>query len=442
MNEDYLNLSLDEIYKELMEFNISLEELASEYEISSENIKNLEKALKSYCRAYKLPLPEQLASPEKFFNEQDEKVLQLYKEKHISIRQISETLGISSYLVGKIIDRFKAFGYIEGKGKTIKPKSYNPEEIIEALNNGSTYLDIMKTYRISKAKLTALLSASPEGKEILEKRADRSSRSKKDISVEDAVTAFLTDTYDIASYTTIRKILIGFYGEEYKTILRKNEDPYSTEDIIKLYLDSGRSIEEIAEIVGKTASTITGKINEYYKKLKIKKPKIISKEDFEAYMNQQSSFDIEEAIKYYEQQNIHIPEAYIQEYAKKVNEVDLRKVRSIVNGELTKLSKEGKSPNYVEPYRFAQDVKAKGYNTKYQATALLYKTILDNDLSTQIAEELDDEEIKASLHLLIDYDKTDKIGFLRELEKNKIAQLIYAMQNQASNPDTEKTFED
>ena len=442
MNEDFLNLSLDELYDELIHYNISLEEVASEYEIASENVKYLEKALKSYCRACKLPLPEQLSAPEKFFDEQDEKVLHLYKEEHMSIKQISESLGMSTYLVSKVIDRFKQSGYIETTKKNTRPESYDVKKIIEDLNNGSTYLDVMKTYSIPRDKLRTILSTSPEGKEILEKRADRSLRSKKDISVEDAVKAFLTDTYDIASPTTIRKILVRFYGEEYKKILRKQESVYTAEDIVKLYLDSGDDIEKIAKNIGKTSSRINSKINEYYKKLKIKKPKIISKDNFETYLKNQPSFDIEEAIKYYEEQNVHIPEAYIQEYLKKSEEIDLRKVRSIVNGELTKLSKEGKSPNYVEPYLFAKTVKAKGYNTKYQATALLYKTIVDNDLSTQIAEELDDEEVQTSLHLLIDYDKTDKIGFLRKLEKNKIAQLIYTMQNQTSNPDTEKTIED
>lgn len=113
MDEKYLNVSLDDIYDELINYNISLQELASIYEFPSETI--LEKALRNYCKQFVLPLPKQIESPEEFFTEEEEEIHRLREEENISIREIADRYGISAYSVNKILKRFEKVGETSNK---------------------------------------------------------------------------------------------------------------------------------------------------------------------------------------------------------------------------------------------------------------------------------------------------------------------------------------
>lgn len=159
-------------------------------------------------------------------------------------------------------------------------------------------------------------------------------------------------------------------------------------------------------------------------------------------MKEHPGTNIEKIIESFRDINILIPESYIQEYFEKIGEVDFRKVKSIVNREFAKLQEEGKKPDLISPFNFANDIKSKGYNTKYQATGLFYKIIVDNNLPSDIASDLGDEDVTEALNVLVDCDKNDKVNYLRNIQNNKIARLIYSLENQTDYSDYEKDLND
>lgn len=398
MDEENLDVSLDDIYDELMNFNISLKDIASMYKFPSENA--LKKAIKNYCRKLTLPLPKQIEKPEEFFTEQEEEIYQLREQYHLSESRIAHKYKITTYAVHKALKKFDEID------KEKRPKAYvNPS--------------ILENIKLSKKEL---------GKQKNKKDKKLNHSKKMEISEQEAVNAFLNHNYSKFSATTVRNRLTEIYGENYAIILRGDKKGEEAKKIAKLY-ENGNSVEEIAEAHKISICVVKDRVNHYYKSINSKKPKIMSKKYFNDYINTHDNINIENMIESFQKINIHIPEPYIEEYLKKIGEIDLRKVKAIVNREFVKLQKEGKKPNLVQPFELANEVKLKGYTTKYQATALLYQIILDNNLPIDIALELNNEEVIEALRILVDSDKSDKINYLRNLENNKIAKLIYHMQN-------------
>lgn len=398
MNEEYLDVSLDDIYDELMNYNISLKDMASMYKFPSENM--LKKAIKNYCRKLALPLPKQIEKPEEFFTEQEEEIYQLSVQQELPANEIAKIYKMSTYSVNKILKKFD---------------NIDKEKRSKVCVNSSK----LKSIKPSEEKL--------ESKQIKENESIHNSKKIK-ISEQEVIDAYLNNDYSKFSHTTIRKRLVEIFGENYAIILKGDKKGEETKEFAKLY-ENGKSLEEIAQVHKISIDVVRDRLNNYYKRLNIPKPKIMSKKYFDDYMNTHDNVNIENMIESFKKMNIHIPEPYIEEYFKKTGEIDLRKVKAIVNKEFVKLQKEGKQPNLVEPFEFANEVKLKGYNTKYQATALLYQIISDNNLPIDIALEVDNEEVMEALHVLIDSDKSDKINYLRSIENNKIAKLIHHMQN-------------
>lgn len=442
MDDKYLEVSLDDIYDELINYNISLKELVSIYGFPSEKV--LEKALKSYCRKFKIQLPKQIESPEEFFTEEEEGIYRLREEENVSLKKIADYYHMTTYAINKILKRFeKAKGSEEVEKTNSKKKSssdFDIDSIIKDLLEGKSYGYVEKTYNISQTKLKKLLLNHPREKEIFEIKS-RHRSSKKIIPKEEAIEAFLKHDYTKYSSTTIRKRLKEFFGDNYALILRGDEIGDQAKAFSELY-EKGITCDEIAKLNNISIDTVKSRLTSHYKSLNLKRPKILSKQDFEKHMEEHPGSNVEKVIETFKDINILIPESYIQEYYRKIGEVDFRKVKTIVNREFAKMQDEGKKPNLVGPFEFANDVKVKGYNTKYQATALLYRVIIDNDLSSNIASELGDEDVLEALHILVDSDKNDKVNYLRNIQNNKIARLIYSLQNQTYYSDHEKDLND
>lgn len=113
MDKKYLDVSLDDIYDELINYNISLKELATIYEFPSEKV--LEKVLRNYCKQFVLPLPKQIESPEEFFTTEEEEIFRLRQEKNISLKKLSAMYKITPYSVNKILKRFEKVGRTPNK---------------------------------------------------------------------------------------------------------------------------------------------------------------------------------------------------------------------------------------------------------------------------------------------------------------------------------------
>ena len=398
MNEEYLDVSLDDIYDELINYNISLKDVASMYKFPSE--KDLKNALKKYCKKFSLPLPKQIEKPEEFFTEQEEEIYQLKEQYHLSEYRIAHKYKITTYAVHKALRKFDKID------KEKRPKAYINPSMSESI-------------RINEEK--------SENKTIKKDKNTNHSR-KIEISEQEVIDAYLNNDYSKFSHTTIRKRLIEICGETYTVILKGDKKGEEAKEFAKLY-ENGISCEEIAQANKISINVVRDRLNSYYRTINIKRPKIMSKKDFNDYINTHDNINIENMIEAFRKMNIHIPEPYIEEYLRKTGEIDLRKVKAIVNKEFIKLQKEGKNPNLIEPFEFANEVKLKGYNTKYQATALLYQIISNNNLPIDIALELNNEEVMEALHVLVDSKESDKINYLRNIENNKIAKLIYHMQN-------------
>lgn len=405
MDEEYLDVSLDDVYDELMNYNISLKDVASIYKFPSEKV--LKKVLKNYCRKLTLPLPRQIENPEKFFTEQEQEIYQLSEQYHIPATEIANKYKMTTQAVHKILKKF------DETDKEKRPKTFV---------NSSMSENIKLEKETSKNK---------------EENKSNNHSKKIEIPKQEAIDAFLNHDYSKYSATTVRKRLKEMLGENYYIILKGDKLGEQTKEFVKLY-EEGKTFNEIAQMYNVTSHVVRDRLNHYYKNMNLKRPKIMSKKEFYDYINGHDNINIEDMLESFKKINIHIPEPYIQEYYKKIGEIDFRKVKAIVNREFLKLQKENITPNFITPFDFANEVKSKGYNTKYQAAALFYKMIVDNNLSIDIISELEDDDITEALHILLDLEKTDKVNYLRNIQNNKIAKLIYSIENKTYYLDYEK----
>ena len=402
MDEEYLDVSLDDVYDELMNYNISLKDVASIYNFPSEKV--LKKVLKNYCRKLTLPLPKQIENPEKFFTEQEQEIYQLSVQHELPASEIAKMYKLTTYAVNKILKKFDSENQEKGHLNHSIPES-------------------------SK-------TVGKKSENVVKVKSNSQSR-KIEIPKQEAIDAFLNHDYSKYSETTLRKRLVEMFGNDYCIILKGDKIAERTQKFIKLYED-GYSYDEIAKIYNFTTIAVRERISRHYKSMNLKRPKIMSKKAFYDYINGHDNINIEDMLESFKKINIHIPEPYIQEYYKKIGEIDFRKVKAIVNREFLKLQKENITPNFITPFDFANEVKSKGYNTKYQAAALFYKMIVDNNLSIDIVSELEDDDITEALHILLDLEKTDKVNYLRNIQNNKIAKLIYSIENKTYYLDYEK----
>ena len=131
MDEEYLDVSLDDVYDELMNYNISLKDVASIYNFPSEKV--LKKVLKNYCRKLTLPLPKQIENPEKFFTEQEQEIYQLSVQHELPASEIAKMYKLTTYAVNKILKKFDSENQEKGhlnhsipeSSKTVGKKSEN-----------------------------------------------------------------------------------------------------------------------------------------------------------------------------------------------------------------------------------------------------------------------------------------------------------------------------
>lgn len=411
MEERYKNYSIDEIAEEYDNGNagISLEELAELYHFPSTEI--LKEALTKYNKEHR---KGRLKLKMNFTEEEKDYIYYLYDVKKYSIKRIADMASTSIYSVGKVL------------------KEKNPDIFINRQKDLKSKTKILlKSKKDSKNVKYGVKKITPPNKKV-------------EIPIEELVEAVKTNNiesimqkYD-TSYSTVRKRLVETYGENYIDILRGNPVKAELEEYGKMYED-GITNEQIAKIKGISEKEVKKKINHYYKLNGSKRPKIMSKELFEEEMNKND--DIEKLIAHFSEMNIHIPEPYIKDYYKKTDGVDLRIVKNIVRAQLTKIKDEGVTPNYTSPFEFANKVKAKGFGTKYQACAILYKMIEENDLSSDIVLPLDNDNLTQAIKLLIDDKKTNNPEYMKKLKNNDLAHVIYSMQIQNFN-NIEKSLDD
>lgn len=194
-------------------------------------------------------------------------------------------------------------------------------------------------------------------------------------------------------------------------------------------MKNGYTISEIFQLKPDLKhSLIERLLHSYYKEKYGKMPKIMNKSIFEE--NMQKGMPIQKIIEESHKLGFIIPESYIKEYLESNEEINLENIKLIVNRELGKLEKENENENininYLGPFEFAKYLKSKGYSTKYQAVALLYKLIKDNNLPLDnIMEDIENEEIKLAICALCS--KTDQIDeYQKNIENNELAKVVYA----------------
>ena len=188
---------------------------------------------------------------------------------------------------------------------------------------------------------------------------------------------------------------------------------------------------------GLSADYTKREINRYYSDRNMIKPKIANKAAVFGLLKSGKSLEtIIEVAK------SHIPDAYIQEYLNKTGEIDITQIKKIVNKQLVKLSNEGNNPDYIAPFDFANMIKSKGHNTKYQAVALLYKLIKDNNLDfKETLSNINNEEITSALNILLNTNNASKKEHMDLINNNNLALTIFS-EEQQEEKEKEKANED
>lgn len=422
MDEKILDSDIKRLYEELIDYEISMEDFANEHNFNGGE-KTLTIAIKNYCKKNKLTIPSQIKHPEKYPSMEEEEMYELHTKKHFSVRMLSEIYHKSPYSIKKSLEKFK-----DDDTNNFNLTDSDIEQIIKELEDPDqkSYTSVARAHGITFYALKKVLEQNPKGIEILKKRKEQMEEQRKARNNE------MLPEKSVEEKQVIQEVL------------QKSKEDGPTDEpekILKLFLN-GFSRQEISDITGISVKSINKQINSHYETRGKEVPRILSKEEFESHLAKQEKVNIDEVIKFFEAQHKYIPEPYIQEYYRKIGEVDLRHVKRIVNTQLAQLKNEGKDPNFVSPFQLANKLKEQGYRTKYQACALLYRVISENNLSSSIVQELENPELISAIQLLVDDKCPDKIEYLKRLKENELAYTIYLAQNQTSTDQYAKSFDD
>lgn len=240
-----------------------------------------------------------------------------------------------------------------------------------------------------------------------------SKKHKIDMSIDDVVIAYQNKDFSKISPSTARKRLIKKFGKNYVKILNPPKQPVEDcEQMQKLY-EHGLKNNEISKLYGMKTDKTNRIIIDEYKKRKIKKPRIINQKAFKELAS--TGIPIEDIQKQAENQNSIIPEEYIEEYIDPNNFVDTNSIRRKVIEILETRKQNGQATNFANSFKFAELIKEKGYTTKYQATALIYKLIKDNIGINTEDFEIKNNDVKQALKILLDS---------QENQDNELANII------------------
>lgn len=240
-----------------------------------------------------------------------------------------------------------------------------------------------------------------------------SRKNKVNISIEEVIHAYKNKDFSKISPSTVRKRLIKEFGENYLEILNPPKQPEEDcKQIQKLY-EHGLKNNEISKLYGMKTDKTNRIIIDEYKKRKLKKPRIINQKAFKELAN--TGIPIEEIKKQAESQNSIIPEEYIEEYIDPNNFVDTNSIRRRVIEILETRKQNGQATNFADSFKFAELIKEKGYTTKYQATALIYKLIKDNIGINTEDFEIKNHDVKEAIEVLLN---------TKENTENELANII------------------
>lgn len=241
------------------------------------------------------------------------------------------------------------------------------------------------------------------------------------MNIDDVITAYKTKNYSKISASTARRILIEKFGENYVEVLNTpKHSQKECEQIQKLY-EHGLQNKEIAQLYGITNDLLNEIITNEYKKRKIKKPRVINKKAFRVLACK--GIPIQKIQKQAEEQNSIIPDEYIEEYIDPNNFEDTNSIRRKVLEILEDRRKNEQTINFSSSFEFAEFIKDKGYSTKYQATALIYKLVNDNSGITIEDFELKNDEVKQALEILLNNSENQNNNDITSLIKQELNSL-------------------
>lgn len=341
MNEDYKDANIEEIIEKYRQGQ-SISRLAEAYKFPSKKI--LRNAIRKYQQINEAS--NKMPSKYNFTDRQKEKMYNLYKEG-VSIEKLSIYYKRTTHVIKNIICE-----YCSENGLEV------PEHIYK---------------RNSCDKL---------------EHSDARKNKKIEIPIEEIVEAYknnkigeLEMKYNVSS-STIRNRLRQNIGDDYSKLLK----PCNVSDEQKLmgiYYEEGLSNVEIATINHMLPDTVGNRIDKLYKIRKIKKPKVVCKSVFLSIM--QSNGNLEKTIEQAKSRNAIVPDSYIQNYLNPKENIDIISMQKNIIKKLTDVQKEQKKQiNFLDAFELSRGLKNKGYNTKYQAIALMYKLIKDNNLPHNI----------------------------------------------------------
>lgn len=429
MNESYKDVLIDNIIKDYETEGASLYEIAKKYNFPS--LKILQNVVKKY---YKKESKIDIDKIDYFSHEEKEEIFRLFKYYNHSLKQLSLKYMTTITVIRNTIEEFQSIKDIIAQRHKDITEIFDIDIniIIDELNTGKTYSYITKKYGISYEKLKVLLSKSEAGMELIKKRKEKNKR-KVIIPIDEIVKALkngnlkeLKDKYGV-SETTLRNKLRKEYGEHYIYILEtdKRENDNYLEQYGKAY-EEGYTYDEIAKMQSVSPEEAKENVIKYYKRKKEIKPRVLTKSHLTKYLQHHS---IEQLIDDCNEQNIIIPQNLLDTYVKKQGEVDIHKIKTIVHEQLAKLKDEGMNPNYINPFKLANSLKQHGYGTSYQACAILYSLINENDLSIDILKQIDSQELSEAVITLLNKENINKVQFLQMLGNNKIAYAVYKEEN-------------
>ena len=324
------------------------------------------------------------------------------------------------------------------KMETRKITNEEKEKIYELFKTGVPMSSLTKMYHITYQTISRIINRGQNN----DKKTDKTKIPMDEIEQAyiDKTMSKLAKKYKV-SLSGLYYKLKKTYGNEYVNTLKEKRKKGATDEIIKLYEEYGYSALKISKVNPDfSVSKVRDTLQRHYAKKNKKVPRLVKKEVFLQLLK--SGKSIKEILSETEKVDFLVPKIYIDEYLDSNNEINVEDIKLIVNRELKKLSREDKKPNYIEPFEFANILKSKGYDTKYQAVALLYKLIKYNDLPLdKIVKDVKNDDIRTALYILA-YKNMTFEEYKEGIENNEIAKAILLEEKQQKEQQGKNTSPD
>lgn len=208
MEEAYKNIDIMEIV-EKYEHGADINTLAKYYGFPSTTI--LSQVLKRFYKQENKEVPKNIPIQE----ETKQEIYEYYYQGH-SIDEISDKFFINASHINKILTEMRS------KKRDLKQEPPLPfKDILEALESGSSLVQVSKDFNTSKYTIIKLLKNSERGQKVLEKfKKPAEKQPKREVTVEEIEEAYLTGKIDELHVWNWRSILQDKYGPEYIKILK------------------------------------------------------------------------------------------------------------------------------------------------------------------------------------------------------------------------------